>query len=224
MMKKIKALTGFLLFSGCVNEASLVPEVVSTSEKVASQEFDNAAAGNPVVAKDKQDPNMPPENANTKYNELSDFEKYVIEEKGTERAFAGEYTDTEAAGFAATKMKVGLGAKDDVRLAEAVRASIGEDYPFMVDANMKYTVDSAVRAARAFQPFDLTWFEEPIPPDDPKGHERILRDGGIPIASGENLRTLWDFRTAIEGGVTFPEPDVTNCGGVTPFMKSGLPL
>ena len=97
-MKKIKALTGFLLFSGCVNEASLVPEVVSTSEKVASQEFDNAAAGNPVVAKDKQDPNMPPENANTKYNELSDFEKYVIEEKGTERAFAGEYTDTEAAG------------------------------------------------------------------------------------------------------------------------------
>lgn len=123
-------------------------------------------------------------------------------------------------GHRAIKMKVGRDrlAEDTAKIA-AMRETFGDDMPLMVDANMGYTVDGAVRAARAFLPFDLTWFEEPIPPDDPKGHERILRDGGIPIASGENLRTVWDFRTAIEGGVTFPEPDVTNCGGVTPFMK-----
>jgi L-alanine-DL-glutamate epimerase-like enolase superfamily enzyme len=37
---------------------------------------------------------------------------------------------------------------------------------------------------------------------------------------GENLRTLWEFKQYIAtGAVTYPEPDVTNCGGVTPFMK-----
>ena len=42
----------------------------------------------------------------------------------------------------------------------------------------------------------------------------------MPIAAGENLRTLWDFKIYIAAGaVSYPEPDVTNCGGVTPFMK-----
>ena len=49
---------------------------------------------------------------------------------------------------------------------------------------------------------------------------RIVREGGLPIAAGENLHTLHEFRALIAaGGVTFPEPDVTNCGGVTAFMK-----
>jgi L-alanine-DL-glutamate epimerase-like enolase superfamily enzyme len=40
------------------------------------------------------------------------------------------------------------------------------------------------------------------------------------VAAGENLHTLYEFKQMIEaGGVTFPEPDVTNCGGVTVFMK-----
>ncbi|MCB1332636.1 MAG: mandelate racemase/muconate lactonizing enzyme family protein [Roseivivax sp.] len=125
-----------------------------------------------------------------------------------------------AKGHRAIKMKVGRARlSEDVARMEALRAAFGPDMPLMADANMKFTVDGAIRAARAFQPFDLTWFEEPIPPDDPAGHRRVLTEGGIPIASGENLRSLWEFRTAIEGGVTFPEPDVTNCGGVTPFIK-----
>ena len=42
----------------------------------------------------------------------------------------------------------------------------------------------------------------------------------MPIAAGENLRTLWEFRSDRgAAGVSFPEPDVTNCGGVTAFMK-----
>ena len=123
-------------------------------------------------------------------------------------------------GHRAIKMKVGRARlSEDVAKLAALRKTFGEDLPLMADANMKYSVDGAVRAARAFRPFDLVWFEEPIPPDDPAGHMRVLRDGGIPIASGENLRSLWEFKTAIAGGVTFPEPDVTNCGGVTPFMK-----
>jgi len=84
----------------------------------------------------------------------------------------------------------------------------------------KWSVDEAIRRARAFQPYDLVWLEEPIIPDDVAGHARVVREGGVPIATGENLRTLWEFKALIaSGGVTYPEPDVTNCGGITVFMK-----
>ena len=60
----------------------------------------------------------------------------------------------------------------------------------MVDANMRWTSDDAVRAARAFLPFSVGWLEEPTIPDDVQGHARIVREGGLPVATGENLHTL----------------------------------
>lgn len=124
-------------------------------------------------------------------------------------------------GFRAIKMKVGrANLFEDVERVKAMREHLGENFPLMADANMKWSVDGAIRAARALQPYDLTWLEEPTIPDDPAGHARIVSEGGLPVAAGENLRTLWEFKLYIAGGaVTYPEPDVTNCGGVTPFMK-----
>ena len=124
-------------------------------------------------------------------------------------------------GFRAIKMKVGRARlSEDVERVNEMRAHLGPDFPLMADANMKWSVDEAIRAARTLQPAQLVWLEEPTIPDDPAGHARIVREGGVPIAAGENLRTLWEFKLYIAGGgVTYPEPDVTNCGGVTPFMK-----
>jgi L-alanine-DL-glutamate epimerase-like enolase superfamily enzyme len=129
--------------------------------------------------------------------------------------------DNLGKGFRAIKMKVGrANLFEDVERVKAMREHLGAGFPLMVDANMKWSVDGAIRAARALHPFDLTWLEEPTIPDDPAGHARIVREGGLPIAAGENLRTLWEFKLYVaSGAVTYPEPDVTNCGGVTPFMK-----
>jgi L-alanine-DL-glutamate epimerase-like enolase superfamily enzyme len=118
-------------------------------------------------------------------------------------------------------MKVGRQQlSEDSERVKAMREHLGEGFPLMVDANMKWSADEAIRAARAFQPFELVWLEEPLIPDDVAGQARVVREGGLPIAAGENLRTLWDFKQLIAaGGVTYPEPDVTSCGGVTSFMK-----
>ena len=126
-----------------------------------------------------------------------------------------------ARGFRAIKMKVGRPSlSDDVERVRAMRRHLGPDFPLMVDANMRWSVDEAIRAARALVELHPVWLEEPIIPDDVPGHARIVREGGLPIAAGENLHTLYEFRQLIAaGGVTFPEPDVTNCGGVTAFMK-----
>ena len=124
-------------------------------------------------------------------------------------------------GFRAIKMKVGRARlSEDIERVRAMRELLGDDVPLIVDANMCWTVDEAIRAAQRFRDYDVVWLEEPIVPDDVPGHVRVLRDGGVPIAAGENLRSLWDFRALIaSGGVSFPEPDVTNCGGITVFMK-----
>src|SRR3569832_377224 len=124
-------------------------------------------------------------------------------------------------GFRAIKMKVGRDVlAEDVERVRAMRKHLGDGFALMVDANMKWTADQAIRAARALREFDLTWLEEPLIPDDVAGQARVVREGGIPIAAGENMRTLWEFKQLIaEGGVTFPEPDVTHCGGITSFMK-----
>ncbi|TGE00621.1 mandelate racemase/muconate lactonizing enzyme family protein [Methylobacterium nonmethylotrophicum] len=129
--------------------------------------------------------------------------------------------DNLGKGFRAIKMKVGRARlSEDVARVKAMREHLGEGFPLMVDANMRWSADEAIRAARAFQPFAPLWLEEPVIPDDVAGQARVVREGGLPIAAGENLRSLWDFKQLIAaGGVTFPEPDVTNCGGVTPFMK-----
>ena len=129
--------------------------------------------------------------------------------------------DNLAKNFRAIKMKVGRARlREDLERVRAMREHLGADFPLMVDANMRWSPDTAIRAARALAEFDLVWLEEPTIPDDVDGHARILREGGMPIAAGENLHTLYEFKQLVAaGGVTFPEPDVTNCGGVTVFMK-----
>lgn len=126
-----------------------------------------------------------------------------------------------AQGYHAIKMKVGRpNLREDVERVQAMRRKLGPDFPLMADANMRWSADTAIRAARALRECELVWLEEPTIPDDVEGHVRIVREGGVPIATGENLHTLYEFKQMIAaGGVTFPEPDVTNCGGVTVFMK-----
>ena len=129
--------------------------------------------------------------------------------------------DNLAHGFRALKMKVGRARlREDVERVAAMRRHLGDDVPLMIDANMKWSADEAIRAARVLASFDPVWLEEPTVPDDVAGHARIVREGGLPVAAGENLHTLWEFQQLITaGGVTYPEPDVTSCGGVTAFMK-----
>jgi L-alanine-DL-glutamate epimerase-like enolase superfamily enzyme len=124
-------------------------------------------------------------------------------------------------GFRAIKMKVGrANPREDVQRVARMREHLGDEFPLMVDANMKWSADQAIKAARAMSDYDLVWLEEPTIPDDVAGNARVLRDGGLPLATGENLHTLYEFQHMITAGaVTYPEPDVCNVGGVTVFRK-----
>lgn len=126
-----------------------------------------------------------------------------------------------ASGLRAIKMKVGRdNVTEDIQRVAAMRELIGDDIPLMVDANMGWSVDKAIIAARQLAELNVTWLEEPTDPDDYQGYARIQAEGGMPIAAGENLHSLFEFRQMISAGAaTFIEPDVATCGGITPWMK-----
>ncbi|MCB1741569.1 MAG: mandelate racemase/muconate lactonizing enzyme family protein [Gammaproteobacteria bacterium] len=124
-------------------------------------------------------------------------------------------------GFRAIKTKVGRARlSEDVDRIRAMREFLGDDFPLLVDANMRWSVHEAISAARALARFDVYWLEEPTIPDDIEGHRRIQTQGGLPVATGENLHSVYEFEHMMNAGaVSFPEPDVVTVGGITPFMK-----
>ena len=137
---------------------------------------------------------------------------------------AARFTDEAAAikamGFAATKMKVGLGPKNDVKLAEAVRKGVGDDFPFMADANHCYTTSDAFYVGRALGELGAYWFEEPIAPEDLDGYRELRAGLEVNISGGEAEFNRWGWRAILENrGLDIAQPEVCALGGVSEYLR-----
>jgi L-alanine-DL-glutamate epimerase-like enolase superfamily enzyme len=127
---------------------------------------------------------------------------------------------SQAAGWPGVKMKVGRSPAQDVERVAAVRAAVGPDFDLMLDANQSLTAAEAIRRARLLEPYDPSWFEEPLPADDVAGHEAVAAATSIPIAVGESMYSAGQFHEYLRrraAGVV--QVDVARIGGITPWLK-----
>jgi L-alanine-DL-glutamate epimerase-like enolase superfamily enzyme len=125
-----------------------------------------------------------------------------------------------------TALKI-RGSATYVSLAEAtervkrVREAIGSDVKLMVDVNGTWDVDTAIQQLKRWEPYDVYWLEEPVPPEDVPGYVRVRqRAGRTYIVGGEQHVGVAEFRPLIEGGgVDIVQPNAAITGGITDWLR-----
>ena len=134
--------------------------------------------------------------------------------------FTDEASAIREAGFVATKMKIGLGPRDDVRLIEAVRRGVGDDFRFMADANHAYTTSDALYVGRALEETGAYWFEEPVAPEDLTGYRELRERLSVNIAGGEAEFNRWGWRHLLDSrGLGIAQPEVCALGGISEYLR-----
>jgi L-alanine-DL-glutamate epimerase-like enolase superfamily enzyme len=134
-----------------------------------------------------------------------------------------EVARQRARGFSDYKMKVGgLPLHADEARVGAAREALGPTGRLALDANNAYaSVAEAIKAADAFAPHDIWWFEEPLVPDDIDGHAQLAARGPIPIATGEIEATAWGFGHLLRARAAhIHQTDACVCGGVGEWLKA----
>jgi L-alanine-DL-glutamate epimerase-like enolase superfamily enzyme len=127
----------------------------------------------------------------------------------------------KAKGFGGAKIKIGRPhVAEDVARLSAVRDAVGAAWDIMTDANQGFTLPEAIRRARHLEALDIAWFEEPMPADDIRAHRELARQTSVPIAVGESLYSISQFKDYLEASAcSIVQADVARIGGITPWLK-----
>ena len=138
------------------------------------------------------------------------------------------YCHTSTIETARVAIDAGYGAvkagnvKDALSKVQALRSTFGNSLDIAVDLHGPpwLTAPDAIRMAKALEPHDLLFLEEPVPPEDLDGLRRVRAATDLPLAAGERSALLWGYRTLIgEGLVDIVQPDTGRVGGLTQLRK-----
>jgi galactonate dehydratase len=103
----------------------------------------------------------------------------------------------------------------------ALREGLGPAAEIMVDLHWRHTAPEAIRLIRRLEPHRLAFAEAPCPPEDIAGTAAVARGVGVPVALGEELRTVFEWQPRLAArafGIGQPEMGRT---GITEFVRIG---
>ena len=102
----------------------------------------------------------------------------------------------------------------------AARKQVGDKVDICCDMHGRYDAPTGRKAAKALEPFNLMWLEEPIPADNLEVYKSISSETSTPICCGENVYLTYGFtRLLSESAVDIIMPDLQKCGGLGEGMR-----
>ncbi|MCP3972283.1 MAG: mandelate racemase/muconate lactonizing enzyme family protein [Rhodobacteraceae bacterium] len=103
---------------------------------------------------------------------------------------------------------------------ERIRAAHGDRMRLKAELHGLWSLSAAKKIAAALEPLDMDWIEDPVWMDRPAGIAELSRATSAPLAGGETLTSLGQFKALIdEGNIGTPIMDVVWAGGVTAARK-----
>jgi L-alanine-DL-glutamate epimerase-like enolase superfamily enzyme len=105
---------------------------------------------------------------------------------------------------------------------QAVKKALGDGVRLMVDVNQRLDVLGNIRQAALLEDLDLVWYEEPVLADDTAACAEVARSIKIPVATGENHYTRFEFRELCERrAARYLMPDVCRANGFSETLRIG---
>lgn len=104
-----------------------------------------------------------------------------------------------------------------------IRDKVGNKMDIMVEFHSLWELLPAQQIARALEPFDTFWHEDPIRLDSLSSLKQYAQHSKAPICASETLSYLSGFRDYVETGVAgVVMPDLSWCGGLSEARKIAI--
>jgi L-alanine-DL-glutamate epimerase-like enolase superfamily enzyme len=124
-------------------------------------------------------------------------------------------------GFDAVKIKLGRpDPREDYERIRAVRAAVGPNVRILTDVNCAWNLATARFWGAKLADHDVYWLEEPLAPEDVRGHAELAHSIPVPIAVGETIYTKEAFRDYIAAhAVAYVQVDATKVQGIDEWLS-----
>lgn len=127
-----------------------------------------------------------------------------------------------AQGFGTLKTKAGADMTEDLEMVRGIRDAVGAKLKIRIDPNRAYSPQQAAQLARRLEPYDLEYFEQPIPAEPLADAAWLRSQTKVPIALNESVTgpaSVLDILRA--DAAAFILPDTHTAGGILPCVTIG---
>jgi L-alanine-DL-glutamate epimerase-like enolase superfamily enzyme len=140
----------------------------------------------------------------------------------TPEHYAEQARHYQSTGWHAYKIHPPQRWRDDIKVCEAVRKAVGDDYTVMLDSTWSYRYDEALRVGRAIEEMGFYWYEDPLADQDLYNYVKLKQQLHIPILATEYPIGGLDAYVPwiIERATDFLRGDVAVKGGITTMLKT----
>jgi len=138
---------------------------------------------------------------------------YVGLASGDPDAVADEARELVRYGYRALKLHLRSPNRELLEVVRALRSAVGDGITLMVDVHTTRDVSQAIELGRGLEDLGVRWLEAPTSPESPRNHAEIARALDMQVATGEWLRTAWEWRQWIDfRAFDVAMPDIARTG------------